>query len=317
MLSTKHPLVVSAMGLSVGDEFVVKAALGGGTTWRVAEIKHKYVHALHDVLRNFEARFPDAKGLYSVKVKEGDIQPVLDQVRNHAETNRQVSDFYLVQHIPLTMVASCLGRDSVGFANYIRLLGHDIRTCIGTDPEREIALRLIRDHRSRGAVLDAYTAWTAATMDILDVLKRVFGNLAVPRSCIDELRTLLSQENLDGGQMMSLSWHNGQYYREELSAEQIEKQDKYISDQLDKIKSVCEIVPAAAADSPSEVAKALTATFGSYVLDAIDVATEGYILVSEDQYYRQAATDALRLDINSVWLIFDSWSMRARRKVLI
>ena len=61
-------------------------------------------------------------------------------------------------------------------------------------------------------------------------------------------------------------------------------------------------MPAVAADSPSELARALTETFGAYVLDAIDVASEGSVLISEDLYYRQAATDALRLDIKSVWL---------------
>jgi hypothetical protein len=266
VLSMKHPLVVAARGLSVGDEFEIKAALGSGTKWRVAEIKHKYVHALHDVLYNFQTRFPNAKGLYSFKINQGDIQPVLEQVRQKSETTRQIADFYLVKHIPMTMVASFLGRDSVGFANYVRVLGHNIHTCIGTHAERVASLRIIRDHRSRGAVLDAYTAWTAATMDILDVLHFVFGTLVLPRSCIDELRTLLNQENLDGGRKFSILWRDGQYFREEFTAEQLEAQDHCVSDQIERIKRACKIVPAAATDSPSELARALTATFGSGIL---------------------------------------------------
>ncbi|MFX9173364.1 hypothetical protein ABTN64_19355, partial [Acinetobacter baumannii] len=46
----------------------------------------------------------------------------------------------------------------------------------------------------------------------------------------------------------------------------------------------------------------LTETFGADVLDEAYVAREGYVLVSEDMYYRQAAAAAVGGEIKTVWL---------------
>ena len=301
-LTVKHPLVAAALRLKVGNEFTIEAAFGTGAKWRVAEVKHKYLHALHDVMANFQTRFPDAKGLYAVRMEQGNIQPLLRHVRQVSETNRKLADLYLNQHIPMTMVASRLGHDGVGFANYLRSLNHNIETCVGNDLERRAARDIILKHRSAGAVLDAYTAWTAATMDALDVLVSVFARLVIPRSCIDELRGLRAQDDVAGERSMAIAWHNGQYLREEVTREETETLDRYVAEQIEKIKSACEIVPSAAADAPSELAKTLTANFGSDVLDPVHISTEGFVLVSEDLYYRQMAAPALGAEVQSVWL---------------
>jgi tetratricopeptide (TPR) repeat protein len=303
LVSASHPLAAAAMGLKVGDEFTIKAALGDDTTWRVAEIKHKYLHALHDVMANFQTRFPDAKGFYTLKMKEGDVQPALDQVKKVSESNRKLADLYLLQHLPMAMVASRLGRDAVGFAEYVRSLDHDIETCVGNAPERDAAREIINRHRAAGAVLDTYTAWTVATMDAFDVLLSVFGKLVIPRSSIDELRSLRDKDDLGGdGRSMTIAWHNGQYIRQEFTREDIQVRDRFIAEQIEKIEKFCEIIPGAASDMPSELATILTETFGSDVLDPPYIGIEGYVLVSEDLYYRQIASAAVGAELRSVWL---------------
>ncbi|WIG53608.1 MAG: hypothetical protein OJF48_004528 [Afipia sp.] len=302
-VSVSHPLAAAAMGLKVGDEFTIKAALGDDTTWRVVEIKHKYLHALHDVMANFQTRFPDAKSFYTIKMKEGDVQPALDQVKKVSESNRKLADLYLLQHLPMTMVASRLGRDAVGFSEYVRSLDHDIETCIGNAPERDAAREIINRHRAAGAVLDTYTAWTVATMDAFDVLLAVFGKLVIPRSSIDELRSLRDKDDLGGnGRSMTIAWHNGQYIRQEFTREDMQARDRFIADQIEKIEKACEIVPGAAPDMPSELAAMLTETFGSDVLDPPYLGSEGYVLVSEDLYYRQIASATVGPGLRSVWL---------------
>lgn len=303
LVSASHPLAAAAMGLKVGDEFTIKATFGDDTTWRVAEIKHKYLHALHDVMANFQTRFPNAKGFYTLKMGEGNVQPALDQVKKVSESNRKLADLYLLQHLPMAMVASRLGRDAVGFADYVRSLDHDLETCVGNAPERDAARELLGRHRAAGAVLDTYAAWTIATMDAFDVLLAVFGKLVVPRSSIDELRSLRDKDDLGGGgRSMTIAWHNGQYIRQEFTREDIAERDRFIAEQIEKIEKSCEIVPGAAADEPSELAVMLTETFGSDVLDPAYVGSEGYVLVSEDLYYRQIASAAVGDQLKSVWL---------------
>jgi tetratricopeptide (TPR) repeat protein len=300
IVSLSHPTAVAAKGLKVGDTFEMPAAFGKNRTWRVAEIKHKFLHALHDVMENFEKRFPDAKGFYTVTMVDGDIQPALDQVRRASESNRKVADLYLIQHVPLNMLAEHLGGDTIGFVEYIRSLDADIRTCVGTEAERLAAKTLIMQHRAAGAVLDTYAAWTVATMDTFDVLKAIFGTIVVPQSVIDELRILRDKQEPTGRPSLTIAWHNGQYIRQELTPEDVATRRNFIAEQLAKIEAACQVRPATAPDDPSEAASLVTGMFDTHVLDAANLAAEGYVLVSEDLHFRQwaeAATSA-----KGVWL---------------
>ncbi|MBR1041187.1 hypothetical protein JQ593_18240 [Bradyrhizobium viridifuturi] len=303
VVSPKHQLAAAAMGLKVGEDFTIKAAFGTDAVWCVAEIKHKYLHALHDVMGNFQTRFPDAKGFYTLKMKEGDVQPALNEIKRVSESNRKLADLYLLQHLPMGMVATRLGGDAISFADYVRSLDHDIDTCVGTAQERDAAQEVIAQHRAAGVVLDTYTAWTVATIDAFDVLLAVFGKIVIPRSCIDELRALRDNNEFGGqGRSMTIAWHDGQFIRQEHSHEETETRRGFISAQIDKIEKHCETVPGAAPDTRSELASMLTETFGTDVLDEAYAALEGYVLVSEDMYYRQAATAALGSGVKTIWL---------------
>lgn len=300
VISPAHPTAAAAMGLKVGDSFVTQAGFGDDRQWRVAEIKHKYLHALHDVMENFENRFPQAKGFYTLTMPEGEIQPALDQIRRVSESHRKIADLYLVQNFPLNLVAMRLGGDTIGFSEYIRSLGFDIRTCVGLEPERLTARSAIIEHRASGAVLDAYAAWTVSTLDAFDVLKAVFGTLVLPQSAIDELRILRNKQELNGQSAMTVAWHNGQYIRQEHTSEAVAANRASIEEQIARIEAACDVRPATAPDAPSELASLITDTFGAHVLDAIHLAGEGHVLVSEDMHFRQIGETTS--SVPSVWL---------------
>jgi tetratricopeptide (TPR) repeat protein len=300
IVSPDHPTAAAAMGLTVGAEFEVSAAFGETRRWRVAEIKHKYLHALHDVMENFEKRFPDAGGFYSVQMVDGDVEPALDQVRKTSEAHRDFADLYLVRKIPLSLVAQRQSGDSIGLAEYIRSLDEDIRTCVGLEGERLAARAVITAHRASGAVLDAYTAWTVATMNAFDDLKTVFGTVTVPRTVIDELHALADSHKDTGRPTMTVTWRDGQFYRQEHSPEDVAARRAFIFDQIAKIEMAGDVVPATAPDEPTKLARTITDVFGSHVLDPAFLAAENRVLVSEDMYYRQWANAAT--DANGVWL---------------
>lgn len=300
IFSPTHPTAAAASGLKVGDTFEMPAAFGDSRQWRVAEIKHKYLHALHDVMENFEKRFPDAKGFYKVTMAEGDIQPALEQVRRVSESNRKLADLYLLRNLPLNMVAAHMGGDTIGFVEYIRSLDFDIRTCIGTETERLAARSIITQHRASGAVLDAYAAWTVAAIDAFDVLKGVFGALVVPQSVIDELRSLRDKQEHAAERSMTVAWHNGEFIKQEHTAEDVAVRRTFIAEQITKIEESCEVKPATAPDNPLEIASLITGMFDTHVLDAANLAAEGCVLVSEDMHFRQIAEAAC--SVEAVWL---------------
>lgn len=300
VVSPAHPVAAAALGLRIGDAFELPVAFGGTRRWCVAEIKHKYLHALHDVMENFENRFPDAKGFYTITMQEGDIQPALEQVRRVAESNRNRADLYLKHNCPISFVVSKGDRDTIRFVEYIRFLDFDIRACLGNEPERAAARHLLDTQRHAGAVLDAYTAWTISTMDAFDVLRSVNGPLIVPQTVIDEIKNLRDEQETTAERSMTMTWHDGQYIRQEHTAQDIAARRDYIVEQLARIEAACEVRPVVAPDNPSEIASLITQSFGSHVLDAANLAATNHLLVSEDMYYRQFAEAACAA--KGVWL---------------
>ncbi len=299
-LSPHHAIVSASLGMKVGETFIQEAAIGERTTWRIVEIKHKYLHLLHDVMENFQTRFPDAQGFHRFTSENGNIEPMLQDIRNRAEANRQIADFYLQQHLPMAFVAPQMGGNEIELADYVRYLGEEVRVCIGTDAERLGALSLIDSLRSNGAVLDNYTAWTAANMDILDVLVEVFGRVLVPQSVIDELRIHKEEvKQLEGSTLVA--WKDDEFVRQQHTSNEISKRTAHIEEQIQKIVRHCTVASSTAPDEPSQVASAVTAAFGGHVLDPANLASDRKLLISEDIYYRQHADAAV--SAKGVWLL--------------
>jgi hypothetical protein len=100
------------------------------------------------------------------------------------------------------------------------VLGADIVTCDGNNEERFAAYAVAAEARGNGAVLDEYTAWTAAEMGVLDLLKSWFGTLITPSSTIASIDRVISREEESLGQeSMSVAWRDGQFIRVEATDE--------------------------------------------------------------------------------------------------
>jgi tetratricopeptide (TPR) repeat protein len=295
-----HPLIRQAMGLKAGDSFVLDKGPVGPRTWQVEAIKHKYLYALHDVIENFETRFPGVPGFWRITSKDGDVQPALDMVKRTAEADLKIAALYLEKSLPMNMVAARVTGSSVSFADYIRDLGHDIQTTVGLSAEREAAKALIQKRRALGLVLDTYAAWTAVTMEALDLLVTVFGSLTVAQSTIDELRGLRDRHRPRQEENMTLSWQNGQFIRQVLTVDEATSRANAIDAYIEKICTLCTIAPVEAPDSLSTLAQKITQTFDPQVLDPVYLAGTDKLLLSEDQFYRDMAREAA--GTSGVWM---------------
>lgn len=315
LIGMTHPMSLKCLGLKVDDTFELDPGMGQRVTWRVAQIKHKYLHALHEVMDNFQTWFPNSPGLWKFSLNaDGDVTPLLDQIKAFGERDRKLADLYLENHLPLEMVAAKSGRGSLGLAEYIVSLDKTITACIGTDPERTAALELIRQHRLSVLVMDTYTAWVVATADLLDLLATMFAELAVPQSAIDNLVTLKSKHTIGRGPSMNISWRGGEFVRQEFTEEEVSRHHAYIGEQIDKLQGRCHVVPVAAPDTMSELAEFIASGFGPRILDPAFLANQcAGLLLSEDMYFRQVGNAAIAA--NGVWL--QAILMAAREEGLI
>lgn len=295
-----HPLAKACIGLKEGDSFTQEVQIGKPIEWTVSQLKHKYLHALHDVMENFQTRYPDAHGLYRFRIEGDDIGPMLDQIKKNAEDNVRLADLYSEKNIPIAMIASSSGGDVVGLNQYIASLGRDIVTNYGTEPERAAASRTIEQRRASGAVLDTQAAWTAATMNLFGVLSKVFDQIVVPQSVVDTLTLMKSTELHGGGKTMTVSYQDGQYFRNEFTDEDRQNMVDNIDAQIQSITENCTVLPASAPDEPSKLLRSVAEGFDPHIIDPAYLAADNRLLISQDMYYRQWMNAAL--GVEGVWL---------------
>lgn len=304
ILPMTHPFVQAALGKKVKESFSIARDVGYEVVWTVKEIRHRWAQAAREIGQNFETWFPDENGVYSYTMKDNDIQPMLDLVKRQAEANEQFAQQHL-DGMPLCFISARLHREPISLAGFVRSLGREIRTCIGNLQERTIAFDLIENHRAGGAVLDTYTAWTAATLDLLPVLKELFGSLFITQSVKDEI-LLLRGFDKPKAKEFSLVYHEGQYLKHETTKEEIVHKRNAVAKQLAKIENLCELVPVSApniegeaVDERTEILDMALEMFGSGVVDPAAVAASGHILLSEDMNYRGFA--------NTIWPTKSTW----------
>ena len=297
-----HQFIAPAIGLAVGDFFEQPMPFGAPEKWTVKEIKHKYLHAFHE-MHHFNVRFPDAKGLYAFSMKDGDISPILEQAKKQSERNLMIADFYIDKHFPMAVITGMVGEEPSGFAEYIRSLGHAIVACRGDHPEREFAERLALRPPNGGAVLDFYTAWIASTFKLLAPLKAVFGRLIVPRSVVDEfLKMEHDAAHLLGGEFMRVGYHDGQFIRQVTSEAESQRLVQSMEERRTAVESFCEVLPAEIPDDATDLSKTITASCGTHTLDPAFLAAQGdRILISDDMYFRQNAEKECGVK-SSLWL---------------
>ncbi|MEY9465528.1 tetratricopeptide (TPR) repeat protein [Bradyrhizobium ottawaense] len=282
-------------GLRRGETFEMpKFGLDQPEIWKIVEIKSKYLHLQHRVFEEFETRFPGKPGLARFTVGEDNIDSVLDVVRRSAEENIKNAQVYMEKPFPLAIIARGLGGDVVSFAQFVRQLGGRIVTCAGNLPERTGAVRLARQHRGRGAVLDAYSAWVAAEIGVLPALRTWFGALRTPSSTMAMIDRMTQRENDGRGRrQMTISYQNGQFYRHEVTDEYRDHQIGAINRVRDCIEQNCEVVQVLVPDDISEAAENLLAVGGSRFLDAAFLAARtNALLLSDDMRFRQLAAEA-------------------------
>lgn len=294
VIAPDHPLATHALGRTVNEVFEAERSVGPALHWAIKEVLHKYVQAFQDIMTNFEYRFPEKSGLYKVNIVDNDLSALLDTVKNQSEQQRKGLDLYVNDRWPLAFAASALRQDVITIASRIRAVGDKIVSNTGQLSDLADEKRRLSLNNYDAVVLDTYTAWSIASGKLFPLLKRMFPRLVVPRSVVDDLQYVLAKLNPklggDGGSM-SLSWRDGQFYREEVTAEQLEEQGRAIRERIEDIQKYCDVLPVVWPEAPPELVKRTIEMVKSpHIWDAACLANgESKLLLSEDLYYRQWA----------------------------
>ena len=292
-----HLLVRQATGLKVGESFTARDTFGHDQSWKVVAVKNRYLHELHRIMETFNVRFPDAKGFYRLKHKEGDLTPVLAEVRRAAEQSTKFADLYADKNLPLSMLAGMVHRDVIGLAYHIIQIDRKIITCGGNFVERAEAENAITDSSKKGVVLDTYTAWFAAAIDLLPHLRKLFGKLLIARSTLDQidLIQLEAEDTREGSLTVGYDQGQDQFIKHEWTKEQIDARVSGITKIKAAIEAQCEVSPVEKPDDLSTLGSLILEISGPHVLDPIFLAyRHNAVLLSEDLFYRKIAKQLYR-----------------------
>ena len=301
IFSPNHPFVAQCANQSVGFEFQVPNSFNAEPiSWKIAEIQHKFGHACRLIMNEFSERFPESRLMGSVQTIGDDVQPFLNFIKDRSQRIRSQANLYTDQGVPISIVAALFRSSSIQFAHNVRCEGLSIATCHGNNAERDDALTLIAAKREQGVVIDAYTAWTAATLGAFDTIKKVFGEIRIPQSCFDEITKLIIEAESNDSSTFSIHWKDGQFFRDEQTEEQIEEQISILKELHAKISYNCKIVPSEAPDEISDFSRELIKNFASDLLDPAFCSATGGILLSEDMQYRTLANQEFGCE--GVWL---------------
>jgi len=296
-----HSLAAMVKGKRAGDTFTIPKAVGEPEEWRVAEVRSKYLHLHLVISEEYEQRFPGKPGLTRFVMQDGNVDAALQVVKETSEAQRRMALLHR-EGMPLAALARRLGGDPVGFAWYLRSLGEEICTCIGTAAERAEAFRIVGASRGKGVVLDPYTAWVTAELDLFPVLKEWFGMVYTPASTLrmaDRMKANL-QENY-GSSQMTMGWRDGQFYRDDITPERVAGQIAAVEAVKEKIEAGCQIETVLLPDDLGPEVRQTLDIFGSRFLDAAFLAKEkDCALLSDDLNYRVFAWYATRAE--GVWL---------------
>ena len=296
-----NPFVAKSLGLKVGDSFEHVAASGLRDTWTITEVKPRWLQALHYLGNDFGRRFPDADGFFSIPIAEGDLEPVLEQVRRHSEAETHRADLYLVNGFPIALAAGKTPGGAIALADYLASIGKDLRACHGTKDELSDALTLIEHNRRSGAVLDAATAWFAAGLGVFPILEERLGPLAIPRTEFGRIQELVAHlSSVPDGETMTLAYQGGQYVRHVITPEVQALRIKESQSRLTAVDEACTVEAVVIPDElPGFGDRLLKVPFRDAFVPAA-VARRNRLLLDEDMMMRQWADRAF--GTKGVWL---------------
>ena len=292
-IKSDNSIAQQSMGKNVGDEF--EATSGPNNfTWTVKEVKSKYLHLFHEITEKLPNRFPDNDSFYWINIIDGNVTPILENVRAHSKSIEELDKNYRDQLIPLGAIANAKNISTIAFAIHLVKSDQKIFSATGYPQDTNREFITARSSQDRTIVLDAYTVWLLENLDILDIVKNVFPKLIIPASSFDEFEQMIDElsQNSDGQKIM-ITQGDG-YMIHEFSAEKMTESISLLEATRQHISDICQIsgieVPAKMNGELLQMSEFLGNQF-----DCLSVILrENGVLLSADLRFRRITTEVCK-----------------------
>jgi transcription elongation GreA/GreB family factor len=299
-LSLAHPLAKKLIGKQVGDSVVVAEGLQKkeGT---IQEVKSKYVDALHKSATMFESYFPDAQGFSLLNLtmaqdpdaeEQVDFSPLFDMVDRQHKHLTQVLALYKTGPLTIGAVAKLLHKNPIeAWGLLVNKPDIGVRCATGDPREIEDARRVLTTESPK-LVADITTLLTLHGVEVANDVVEIFGKIAIAQSTIDQLTDLItSRKGIGERGFMTVGKEGEAYVKEDVTAEQLQKNSAYLQAVFDWTQQNCDVIPCEEALTlASGQRQKLYDLLGTHAIDSVLLAKqEKRVFVSEDERLRNFA----------------------------
>jgi len=299
-LETGARIACAAAGLKEGDSLVLPPTLPSGRPQRftVGKVRHKHLHLFQTLLETLPERFAGAPMFHRFKVDPSapDAMAELhEQLRQQAEQiDRSLSD-YLNQRLPLRTFAAANGFDIIDAYDGMREKEEARFLCSeGTGELRHHAGHVAQNHE-RGCVVDALTLELVRRLELVELVERLLGGLAVTQATIDLFHHRVDKLAAFGGRQHATIGHqNGQIVGTRTYPAQLETVTRVRVEARDWAIAQTTIVPSIGAPGLARrIHDAAPEGLVPHFFDDILAASQGsFVLLSDDLGYRRLSNVA-------------------------
>ena len=311
-LSPNDEICKAMMGKNVGDTFLLAKGIQD-RIGEIREIQNKYVHRYQDCMGQWQVRFPGladfqvVKGAQKTGESDGselDMSAILKSADERHEHVSKMLDIYKESLLTLHILGERFGVTAYeALWNLATTPDVPVRCCIGSREEREHAAKALRSCNT--VVLDMSAISSLVLLDKLDILKEWPTDLVVSKSTVNEIRQMIANESLLGGQESGvlIKTETGLALQER-TTKQKEAYIKSLRHLVEMLEENCKIdaCKSLAAMEP-EKREILVKGFGQYGAEAILLsAAPGAVLWTDD--YVQAGLARGAHGVQQVWTQF-------------
>ena len=304
-----HPLAEALKGKRVGDSVVLSKTSGRDRTAVIKEIKSKYLHRLHEIMENWQIRFPDQPFVQVFRVVTNDpatgeevpdftdIKLVAD--RRHERTS-EAENTYKTQLLPLHLFSQIAGCDPFRALYFVALRPDlPVKCSHGRPDEQATALETLGSCNT--LVLDLTALGSVSLLRLEDLLKKWRGKFVLSQSTATELRSTLE----DITSRKRATGHFGKtesgYFFHEHSEEGMKAETDAFASLVQTVLELCEVRGCQElAEIDPEMRDHLVSAFGQHGVESMLIAREpGYALWTDD--ITVSAIAASEFSVRRVW----------------
>jgi tetratricopeptide (TPR) repeat protein len=306
-LPSDHPISQKALGKKAGQTIITSNSEIYVEESKVIEVKHKYIHALHQSMNDFGMKFPGNQNLQNVPITisgdiEKDLKPILDTIARRHQTMKTIEEIYITSPMPLCIVAHMINEHPfelfVGFAQNKNV---SIVCCQGLFEERVSAFDALISPESK-IIVDPIALYNFGLFHLLEPLLKVFPDLGIVQSTLDLFDQLIEKRKGLGSEgFMTLNNEGGQIVRTEVSANDVKSNIEILEGLRSWASEHCTMLRAVPKNDPDpefiQIAEHMHPSFSDSLLAADG---SGRLLFSDD--LRLRSLGKLHFGINGVWI---------------